>query len=246
MLEVDPDLAAGLDPAQAQIAAARAVARVHVVERGYWDAAHYEPSEGKLGLLVVAGLIARTLTIADRSSTELIGSGDLLRPWQRDGEDGILPFSARWKVLERTQLAALDGRFATAVAPWPQIGAELVGRSMRRARWQGIFATISHLTRVDHRLLLLFWHFAERWGRVRPDGIVVRLPLTHETLGGLIGARRPSVTSALSVLADQGLILPGDRGEWLLTAAARERVEGVQRELSSGGSEHSDGPQLAA
>jgi DNA-binding transcriptional ArsR family regulator len=81
------------------------------------------------------------------------------------------------------------------------------------------------MTRVDQRLLLLFWHFAERWGRVRPEGVVVQLPLTHETLGALIGARRPSVTSALSALAEQGLVEPVERGEWLLTESAHEWLE---------------------
>jgi CRP/FNR family cyclic AMP-dependent transcriptional regulator len=174
---------------------------------------------------VLEGLMTRTLTIADRSSTEVIGAGDLLRPWQRDGEDGLVPTRVDFRVLERACVALLDGRFAAAIAPWPQIGAELTGRALRRARWQGVLMTLSHMTRVDQRLLLLFWHFAERWGRVRPDGVVVRLPLTHETLGALIGARRPSVTSALSALAGEGLLEPLDRGEWKLTEAAHARLE---------------------
>jgi CRP/FNR family transcriptional regulator, cyclic AMP receptor protein len=226
VLEVDPDLGAALDPEQAQVATQRVVATAHAMERGPWTPGTGRPNGGdNIGLLVLEGLLTRTLTIADRSSTELIGAGDLLRPWQRDGEDGLVPTKVRFRVLERACVALLDGRFAAAIAPWPQIGSELTGRALRRARWQGVLMTLSHMTRVDQRLLLLFWHFAERWGKVHPDGVVVRLPVTHETLGALIGARRPSVTSALSALSEQGLLEPLERGEWKLTEAARARLE---------------------
>ena len=97
---------------------------------------------------------------------------------------------------------------------------------------------------MEHRLLLAFWYFAERWARVRADGLLVRLPLTHEQLGALIGARRPSVTTALSGLAAQGLLVPGRRGEWLLTAAARDRLDGLREVAARGGAQ--DAPRLAA
>ena len=29
---------------------------------------------------------------------------------------------------------------------------------------------------------MLLWYLAERWGRVTPDGVIVPLRLTHETL----------------------------------------------------------------
>ena len=221
VLELDPDLGAGLDPEQAAAATQHAVAHAHVLERGAWRPGTKRPAGGDaLGLLLLDGLLTRTLTIADRSSTELLGAGDLLRPWQRDGEDDLVPTRVEFRVLERARVALLDGRFAAAIAPWPQIGAAITGRALRRARWQGVLATLSHMTRVDQRIMLLFWHFADRRGRVTPDGVVVGLPLTHETLGALIGARRPSVTTALSTLAEQGLLMPLDRGEWILTDAA--------------------------
>jgi DNA-binding transcriptional ArsR family regulator len=235
ILDADPDLVAGLDPEQAELATQQALARVHYIERGPWrPKTSGAPGPDLIGLLLLEGLIVRTLAIAERSSTEILGAGDLLRPWQRDGEDGLVPTRVEWRVLDRARVALLDGRFAASIAPWPQIGAALVGRALRRARWQGVLATFSHMTRVDQRLLLLFWHFAERWGRVRPDGVVVRLPLTHETLGALIGARRPSVTSALSALAEQGLLEPLDRGEWMLTEAAGRWLEELRDATEAG------------
>lgn len=55
------------------------------------------------------------------------------------------------------------------------------------------------------RLHVLMWHLAERMGRVRPDGVHLALPITHETLGHLVAARRPSVSAALGQLSQRGL-----------------------------------------
>ena len=223
VLEADPDLAATLRQEEIGTATQRACARTVVLELGVWQP---RPIDGTcLGLLVIDGLVCRSVGIGDRSSTELLGSGDLLRPWQEEG--GMLPCRIEWRVLERARVAILDERFVSSIAPWPAITAELAGRAIRRTRAQSVFATISHMTRVDVRLLLAFWHFADRWGRVTPDGVVVRLPLTHEALGTLIGARRPSVTTALSSLAERGLVRPLLRGEWLLTGDASARLESM-------------------
>src|SRR5205814_3835432 len=50
---------------------------------------------------------------------------------------------------------------------------------------------IAQLNSVDRRLTALFWHLAERWGRVTPDGVVVPLVLSHRLLGDLIGGPPP-------------------------------------------------------
>jgi len=77
---------------------------------------------------------------------------------------------------------------------------------------------------------VLFWHLAERWGRVGPGGVLVPLRLTHRTLADLVGARRPSVTAALGDLsrrdlitrAGDGWVLQGDPSEPLLLAGASQ------------------------
>jgi hypothetical protein len=82
-----------------------------------------------------------------------------------------------------------------------------------------ITQAISQLTRVDRRLLTLFWHLAERWGRVGTDGVVVPLALTHRTLRQLVGARRPTVSSALRELREHDELVRGRDGSWLLRGA---------------------------
>jgi hypothetical protein len=228
VLEADPDLAAGLPPDQKPIAAQRACAREEVLVE---EALNLPGSrwDGAIGLLVLDGILIRTVGIGDRTSTELLGAGDLLRPWQRDEAESMLHCEIDWRVLEPARAAVLDERFAAAIAPWPQIWSAILSRTMRRTRSQAVAMALSHMNRVDDRLLLVLWHFADRWGRVRPDGVVVRLPLTHETLAELVGARRPSVTSSLGSLARDGLVLPGEsRGEWILTPAGRARLDESQ------------------
>jgi Crp-like helix-turn-helix domain len=51
--------------------------------------------------------------------------------------------------------------------------------------------------------MALFWHLAERWGRVSGNGVLVPLALTHRILGQLVGARRPTVSTALRELANR-------------------------------------------
>lgn len=243
VLEHDPDLATGIAPDDLEAAAGAAVARAYTLERGEWSPPRERPNgHATLGLLVLDGLLLRSVEIRDRSATELLGDGDLLRPWQDDAEDGPLPVSIRWRVMQPTSVAVLDGRFAAAVAAWPQVNAALLGRALRRARWQGVLGALSHMNRVDERVLLAFWCFAERWGRVRPDGVLVRLPLTHEQLAALVGARRPTVTTALSTLAARGALVPMARGEWLLTRAAHRRAERLRAARAAG----LDAPPLAA
>jgi CRP-like cAMP-binding protein len=78
---------------------------------------------------------------------------------------------------------------------------------------------IVHQARVDVRLHMLLWHLAARWGRVRSDGTVLRLRLTHAVLADLVAARRPTVTTALSDLARRGMVKT-DGETWVLSGEA--------------------------
>ena len=83
---------------------------------------------------------------------------------------------------------------------------------------------------MERRLLMLFWALSGRWGVVTPRGVHLRLRLTHEALGRLVGARRPSVTTALGALAETGALERTPEGYRLLAecAEAMERVLGRQ------------------
>jgi CRP-like cAMP-binding protein len=219
VLEVDPDLAESLDPGSEALALARAaaVARLDLIEAGEWDgASEYPPSAGHLGLLIIDGLLARTVQVGNRSCAELLGPGDLLRPWVTIALDSSVPLESRWTVVDPVSLAVLDRRFATTMARFPEVAASILDRVMLRSRWLTFNLAVCHLKRIETRVLVVLWHFADRWGRVGPNGVRVPIRITHQLLAGVVGAQRPSVTTALSALRRNGAVERLPDGTWLL------------------------------
>lgn len=216
LLEADPDLADGLPSAERRAAARALVVQARTLAVGPWDA-HDEDwaAVAPMGLLVLDGVVTRDIVFAGRTTTELLGAGDVLRPWEDDVQLDPLPFSVGWDVHARLRVALLDGRFGLATARWPTLAAAISRRHVLRARNLAFQLAISQLPRVDDRLLVLLWALADRWGRVAPQGVRLPLRLPHRTLATLVGARRPSVTTALSGLARRGLVERTEDG-WLL------------------------------
>jgi CRP-like cAMP-binding protein len=100
----------------------------------------------------------------------------------------------------------------------------LIARATERSRSIGLHLAFAQARQADVRVLLLFWHLADRWGRVGANGTVVPVRLTHEMIGRLVGAHRPSVTSALGELQRDGAITR-QGGGWLLHGDPPEQVE---------------------
>jgi len=221
ILDLDPDLAQDMSPERAAEARTQAIATVETLAAGDWPATAIDLRDprGALGLLVLDGIIARELKLGGASFTELIGEGEILRPWERRGHHSAVP-RADWRVLDTARIAILDRRFVTRTAPWPELTTAIFGRAMNRSRSLAVQLAIRGIQRVEPRLLLELWHLAERWGRVSPDGIVLPLPLTHRLLASLVGARRPTVTTALKELTRQGLVFRRDDGTWVLRESA--------------------------
>jgi CRP/FNR family transcriptional regulator, cyclic AMP receptor protein len=216
LLDADPELGDGLAPAEREVAGRAVVVHVRLLEAGPWDPHGQDwPGVATVGLLVLDGVVTRDIAFAGRTTTELLGAGDVLRPWEDDVQFDPLPFSVVWHVHERARVALLDARFALATARWPALAGGISRRHVRRARALSFQLAIAQLPRVDDRLLVLLWAMAERWGRVAPHGVRLPLRLPHRTLATLVGARRPSVTTALSGLAREGLVERTEDG-WLL------------------------------
>ncbi|HEX4837784.1 MAG TPA: helix-turn-helix domain-containing protein, partial [Solirubrobacteraceae bacterium] len=184
-----------------------------------WESSELDV-HGHLGLLVLDGLLTRRETIGALDYTELLGTGDLLRPWTV-GSHATLLTAANWEVLVPTRIAILDRDFALRARPWPEIVATLLDRAVMRSRSLGVILAIHRAVRVEERLELMLWHLADRWGHVTPEGVVVPIALTHDSLGKLIGARRSPVTVGLGNLKRDGVVRRGQRGSWILSAASR-------------------------
>ncbi len=220
VLRADPDLADGLEGARRAHAEGLSVARVVRRGRGAWetaeDAGH---ARDGLGLLVVEGTLVRRVGMAGRQGAELLSVGDLLQPARHDGEEATLPFDATWHVLTPLRLAVLDLAWMARMAPYPEVMAEIANRIMLRSRRLASLLAIAQQHRLDDRIQLLFWQLADRYGRVGPQGVRLDLRLTHELIGHLVGAHRPSVSAALTRLQRAGL-LRLDAGHWILLGPA--------------------------
>jgi CRP-like cAMP-binding protein len=166
-------------------------------------------------MLVLEGMLLRRAGVEGRFGAELVGRGDLIRPWQDESGTLTLPLSTKWTATEPTRLAVLDQHFAVLLGRYPVLAGRVLGRAVRRARHLAVNMAIVHQARVDDRLHMLFWLLASRFGRVRADGVFVPIRLTHAVLAELVAARRPTVTSALSSLARNGQVRGLDDG-WLL------------------------------
>jgi len=220
VFDEDPGLLDGLDPRATDQLRRRATVPKLWLEPGPWEPPHPpgDPSTC-FGLLVLDGLLLRTLHLDGRECPELIGSGDLLRPWVGAEEDGSVASHVTWTALDRTTLAVLDERFAATVCSHPTIMCQLLSRAVERSRTLAFHLAIAHVRHAETRLHMLLWHLADRWGRVTPGGVHVPLALTHERLAHLVCMRRPTASSALQRLVRAGELRRRADGTWLLTGS---------------------------
>src|SRR3954451_20296023 len=232
VLEVDPDLGQGLDASELIDATRQAVGTLENAEPGPWRPRGVH--EGKLlyGGLVFEGLMVRELTLGSSVSAELLGAGDVLVPYDADQGVPFVPSEMAWTVVEPMRIAWLDAPFAVAARRWPPLGIALLQRAQRRADRLAVTQAIAQITRVDDRVLALLWHLSERWGRVSPAGVILPVKLTHKALARLVGAQRPSVTTAITALEGKGLVARREDGSWLLGTLAKPAIADMTAEPS--------------
>jgi hypothetical protein len=138
------------------------------------------------------------------SSAEVVGPTDIVRPWETDLIPSVLPSTAEWRVLHEARVGLIDGRATALIGRWPELSAAINGRMLRRTRSLAFMMAAQQFVRVEDRLLAALWHLASMWGKVTPVGTVVPFRLTHEMLGNIIGARRPTTTTAIRSLTSRG------------------------------------------
>ena len=214
LLDVDPDLAAGSPDG----AGAKLSVPVYRVGTGLMPSPPATDERDRVGFLLLKGLLVYEVTVCGRATAELLGPGDVVIPWSR-GLSGTLAVDAKWTVLEQALLADLAPLQASAPNGF-EIVRSLMVRCAERAESVSVQRSIAAHVRVDVRVLAYLWHLADRFGVVMPEGVRLTLPLTHAVLARLVGARRPTVTTALQRLMQLGylqrenraFVLAGDAG----------------------------------
>jgi CRP/FNR family cyclic AMP-dependent transcriptional regulator len=184
-----------------------------------------------LAALVLHGLVTQDIVLAGRRTADLFGPGDVFRPWP--AAQPSVPYEVAWTATAGAAIAVLDERFVAAARRWPELSAVLYDRLAERLELASARTAIAALPRVEQRVLALFWQLADRWGVVRPHGVDIELSLTHELIGHLVGAQRPTVSLALQAMAATGLLRSDRKGVWTLGhashAALADGAEGVLR-----------------
>ena len=213
LVEVDPDLAAGCG----RDAAAVTLSTVRL-QSGRWT------STAQLGddvraLLILDGVLVRTVRVGSQCRSELLGDGDLICP--RDGEQAVttVDFTVEWEVLQPARLGLLDDDFFAAASRFPEICAAMTVRGVRRSHRLALQLAIADLRRIDERMIALLLHLGDRWGRMTPEGIHVPLRLTHDLIAELLGAQRPTVTTSLNDLQRAGRLLRRRDRTWVVRSS---------------------------
>jgi CRP/FNR family transcriptional regulator, cyclic AMP receptor protein len=219
VIDEDVELRELVPPASRDAAVLASRAAVLEVAAGTWDpSAESRRALGGYGLLVLDGVLVRRVDYGGRFGAEVLAGGDLLPPWElgEPGLEHVAGFETTWRMLSPTRLAVLDPHWTERMTRFTRIGPALAGRAAERSARLATMMAITQVPRLDDRLWRLLWELADRHGRVHPDGVHLDLPLTHEVLGQLAGARRPPVTNAISRLSQQGRVRRDGRG-WILS-----------------------------
>ena len=216
VLQLDPDLATGLSGSRRARAARDCLAAVVEIPKGEWQAELADFNGSGFGLLVLSGVLCRRVVQRECFGAELIGPGDLMRPWDNPGEWSSIPAESRWLAIQPSRVAVLDASFARRARAYPEVASDLLRRALLRSRYLATLVAIISQRRIETRLTMLFWHLADRFGRVHGEWVEIPVPLTHGILAELTAARRPSVTTALSHLQERG-ILVRERDSWRLS-----------------------------
>jgi CRP/FNR family transcriptional regulator, cyclic AMP receptor protein len=213
LVDADPELFERLPESAAKASAALSVSTIEL-RPGRWEIGSAD--EERLGLLVLTGVVARTATVGTQSGSELLGAGDVLRPWDDEAVVASVGFAVRWDVLHRARLGVLDDAFFAAACRCPEVLGALVVRGVQRSHRLALQLAIGHLRHINDRLIGLFLHLGDRWGRMTPQGIHVPLRLTHDVVAQLVGAQRPTVTTGLNDLERAGQLVRRSDRTWVV------------------------------
>lgn len=232
LLEADPSIAQFMSDDE-RTEAHRINLPVRKVPRGELDVSQLLDDAGAFAALILEGMLIKRSRVGDQVALRMVGPGDFLSLTRQ--QRSMLFAGSDCRVLEQSRIALFGRDVLVGVRHWPLLLSGLYVRVAEQSdRVEGQLA-ICQLPRVDDRLLAMLWLLAESWGRVTHAGTWLPVKLTHGVLGGLVGARRSTVTLALRELADRGALIRKEDG-WLLLempeSDARDLPEIVEPRLS--------------
>jgi CRP/FNR family transcriptional regulator, cyclic AMP receptor protein len=227
VLELDPDLGAGVWPEDWPAARRACQGELLSVRQGRWRAPEAAGDRSDiLGMVIVEGLLCREVNLQGCHMLELLGPGEVLQLpvlATRPRLGGPVALTA----VTDLKLVVLGDSFIRAAGRWPSLLAAVQYRLETQREHLALQGLIAHLPKAEDRLLATLWHLAERFGHVTAQGTVLPLPFSHEILGQLSAAKRSTATLALRALASQNAVHRLKDSSWLLTATADRRIQAI-------------------
>ncbi len=213
-----PELGVNVAEDELEIAS-RVVVPVCQVRGDHSDIQRLLVSTSSFAAAVVDGMLTHRMQLRGQTGLRLLVPGDIIA---REGGllPGILEASA-YGSLGDARVVLFGDHLLRAAQRYPQLMAGLMINLDQQSQRLTTQLMICQLPRVEERVLAIMWLLADPLGRVTPVGTILPLRLTHQQLGELVGARRPTVTLALKQLVDRGALRRQEHG-WLL----REHVLG--------------------
>jgi CRP/FNR family transcriptional regulator, cyclic AMP receptor protein len=216
--DVDPDFLRYVADDERGQAAAAMLPALDLKEGPFDSEALLSQSGGFCGLLL-SGMVNRQIKAGGQVALRVLGPGAVIPIL--DSPSSELIGSSQWAAVGTGRLAVIGQQFMRAAARWPKLYTNLIGRFADQNEQLATQLALCQLPRVEDRLLGILWLLAESWGKVTSAGTLLPVHFTHEALGAMVGARRPTVTLALGELADSGAIVQRDGG-WLLLQPPRQ------------------------
>ncbi len=219
LLELMPELLMNLAEDEFELAS-RLVVPVCAVGGANADIQRLLVNTSSFAASVLDGMLTHRMQLRGQAGLRLLVPGDII---VREGglHPGILE-SSEYGRLGDAHVVLFGEHLLHAARRYPQLMAGLMMQLDQQSQRLTTQLMICQLPRVEQRVLAIMWLLADTLGRVSRDGTILPLRLTHQQLGELVGARRPTVTLALKQLVDRGALRRQQHG-WLLL----ERVAGT-------------------
>lgn len=168
----------------------------------------FTPGEGQgMVYIVQLGCVRLYKVLPDRRSINLGLLGPNTVFTQEDALEGIASGAIAEALVDSTLAVVDTDSLGTIIAKSPELAAAMVsGMSRRLTELQTL---VEHLLVRDTavRLATTLVSLAQRFGRPTADGMTaIALPLTHQSLAGMIGSNRVTVTRKLIELQDGGYV----------------------------------------
>ncbi len=225
--EIDPDFLRVV-PEEERHAAGEVVIPAVDVDPGPLDPYAMLTSGGVSCAVILTGLVDRRIHLADHVALRLLGPGALIASRGVGSPEAIT--ESEWTAASPVRLALLGAQFLRASARWPQLQRNIMSRFAEQNDHLAAQLALCQMPRVEDRLVAMLWLLTETWGKVTSAGTVLPLKITHEALGAMIGARRSTVTLALTELANNGAVLQRSSGWLLLKPPPEQRADGSRIE----------------